>query len=212
MMQVLGNFQPFNKIPRLHGDVHVSEKIDGTNACIEYVQGEDGVSLMGACSRNRRLVTLTLDGLGSKPKETWHGTDNYGFGRWVCENAESLRRLGWGKHFGEWYGQGIQRTYGLDHKRLALFREPKGGLPEGLPSNVEVVPTIDVWGEFDTGRMALLMAELRMSGSSLVPGFMNPEGIVIFHARSGQLFKYTFEAGPKGTTDESGHQLPAEKE
>jgi hypothetical protein len=197
-----GAFEPFKKIPRLHGDVHVSEKIDGTNACVEYIQTETGY-LMGACSRNRRLVTIEVsEHFKEHPRVEWHGTDNYGFGSWVVANHTSLVRLGYGRHFGEWYGQGIQRTYGLDHKRFALFRAPKHGMPEGIPSNVDVVPEIDVWGEFDTGRMALLMASLKMSGSSLVPGFMDPEGIVVFHARSGQLFKYTFEAGPKGQKEE----------
>lgn len=195
-------FKPFPKIPRLHGDVHVTEKIDGTNACFEYEQRSDGY-LVGACSRNRRLfhVELGLDGLPTSTP-VWDGKgDNAGFGAWVLANLDGLRRLGYGRHFGEWYGQGIQRTYGLDHKRFALFRAPKAGVPEGCP--VSVVPELDVWGEFDTGRLALLMAELKLNGSQAVPGFMNPEGIVVFHARSGQLFKYTFEAGPKGQKDDS---------
>lgn len=202
-----GTFEPFQKIPRLHGNVHVSEKLDGTNACFEYAaiphSGlKDAAYLVGACSRNRRLFELVLghDGLPIGAP-VWDGKgDNAGFGAWVLANLDGLRRLGYGRHFGEWYGQGIQRTYGLDHKRFALFRAPKHGVPEGCP--VSVVPELDVWGEFDTGRLALLMAELRLSGSHAAPGYMNPEGIVIFHARSGQLFKYTYEAGPKGQKEE----------
>lgn len=197
-------FAPMPKIPRLHGDVHVTEKLDGTNACFEYAQTPNGY-IVGACSRNRRLFQLELDtaGLprfvGEGPR--WDGKgDNAGFGAWVLANLDELRRLGYGRHFGEWYGKGIQRGYGLDHKRFALFRAPKAGVPEGCP--VSVVPELDVWGEFDTGRLALLMAELRLSGSQAVPGFMDPEGIVCFHARSGQLFKYTYDAGPKGQKEE----------
>lgn len=200
------DFDPFKKIPRLHGDVHVTEKLDGTNTCFEYEDvsrfGTKVAYLVGACSRNRRLfaVKLGFDGM-PLAEPTWDGKgDNAGFGAWVLDNLDGLRRLGYGRHFGEWYGQGIQRTYGLDHKRFALFRAPKNGVPEGCP--VSVVPELDVWGEFDTGRLALLMAELKLNGSRAVPGFMDPEGIVIFHARSGQLFKYTFDAGPKGQKDE----------
>lgn len=209
-MAELAAFEAYKKIPRLHGDVHVTEKLDGTNACFELAQTDAGY-VVGACSRNRRLFELELgwDGLPTSAPR-WDGKgDNAGFGAWVLDNLDGLRRLGYGRHFGEWYGQGIQRGYGLDHKRFALFRAPKNGVPEGCP--VSVVPELDVWGEFDTGRLALLMAELRLTGSHAAPGFMNPEGIVIFHARSGQLFKYTFESGPKGTTDESGHQLPLEE-
>ncbi|MCJ7726507.1 MAG: hypothetical protein MUP76_09000, partial [Acidimicrobiia bacterium] len=39
--------------------------------------------------------------------------DNYGFARWVKDHEEELRTgLGAGLHFGEWWGQGIQRRYG----------------------------------------------------------------------------------------------------
>ncbi len=208
-MAELAPFEAYKKIPRLHGDVHVTEKIDGTNACFEYqdvsmyaAHGSQVAYLVGACSRNRRLfhVSLGFDGLPlHEPR--WDGKgDNAGFGAWVLANLDGLRRLGYGRHFGEWYGEGIQRGYGLDEKRFALFRAPKNGVPEGCP--VSVVPEIDVWGEFDTGRLALLMAGLQETGSVAVPGYMNPEGIVVFHARSGQLFKYTFEAGPKGQKEE----------
>ncbi len=199
---MLAPFEGFKKIPRLHGDVHVTEKLDGTNACFELAQTDAGY-VVGACSRNRRLFELALgfDGLPTSAP-VWDGKgDNAGFGAWVLANLDGLRRLGYGRHFGEWYGKGIQRGYGLDEKRFCLFRAPKAGVPEGCP--VTVVPELDVWGEFDTGRLALLMAELKLNGSQAVPGFMDPEGIVVFHARSGQLCKYTYEAGPKGQKDDS---------
>lgn len=210
-MAELAPFETYKKIPRLHGDVHVTEKLDGTNACFEYSNvahyGTNTAYVVGACSRNRRLFTLELghDGLPLAAPRWDDKGDNAGFGAWVLANLDGLRRLGYGRHFGEWYGKGIQRGYGLEDKRFALFRAPKAGVPEGCPASV--VPELDVWGEFDTERLAMLLAELRLTGSRAAPGYMNPEGIVIFHARSGQLFKYTFEAGPKGTTDESGHPL-----
>ena len=192
-------FEAFPKIPRLHGDVIVTEKIDGTNACIELAPGS-----VSACSRNRRLVTISWQPEREQhPLVEWHGMDNYGFGAWVLANYQSLVRLGYGRHFGEWYGRGIQRTYGLDHKRFALFREPKNGLPEGLPSNVGVVPRLAHLNMFDSNELANILAFLQVQGSEAVHGFMQPEGLVAFHVRSGQLFKYTVEAGPKGQKEDA---------
>lgn len=199
-------FKPMAKIPRLHGDCHVSEKIDGTNGCVEFADFGEWLG-MAACSRNRRLVSI----LWKKDQEfdptvKWEGKgDNYGFGAWVVKNFLTLRMLGYGRHFGEWWGQGIQRTYDLEEKRFSLFRVPKH-MPEVFPTiGVGVVPQL---GTCDVGELDLVLAQMRLEGSTAAPGYMNPEGIVAFHERSGALLKLTFESGPKGTTDESGHQLP----
>ena len=46
----------------------------------------------------------------------------------------------------------------------------------------------------------MVMVQLEQSGSALVPGFMNPEGIVVFHQASRTMFKRTLEGDeqPKG--------------
>ena len=44
--------------------------------------------------------------------------------------------------------------------------------------------------ELDTKSLIL---ELQMNGSKAAPGFMKPEGIVIFCVAGGQLFKKTIE-------------------
>ncbi len=46
---------------------------------------------------------------------------------------------------------------------------------------------------------------LRIRGSVCVPGFMNPEGIVIYHIAGNLLFKKTLvhDDAPKGKMDES---------
>lgn len=189
-------FTAFPKIPRLHGACIITEKIDGTNACIEFARGE-GVYIMAACSRNRRLVTIHWRS-EEKPEVTWHAGDNYGFGAWVVENFLQLRGLGYGRHFGEWWGKGIQRGYGLEERRFSNFREsnPCGGL-------VSTVPLLNVLAGFHTFDLEMAMERLRVNGSLAAPGFMDPEGIVVFHERSGQLFKLTYEAGPKGQKEES---------
>src|SRR5882724_293770 len=95
-------FTEFNKIARLSRNCVVTEKLDGTNASI--VIGEAGEFLVG--SRTRWIT----------PED-----DNYGFARWAHTHKEELLTLGPGQHFGEWWGNGIQRKYGLSEKRFSLF-------------------------------------------------------------------------------------------
>jgi len=169
-------FETFRKIPRLFREVVVTEKIDGTNAQIYIPHDEGSPMLVG--SRNRWIT----------PGKT---TDNYGFAAWAYANEAALRRLGPGRHFGEWYGVGIARNYGLAERRWALFTQKE--LPEGLPANVGKVPVLATLPTPDTGRIEQVTIRLRQDGSVAVPGFMNPEGIVVFHKASGQLFKYTLD-------------------
>jgi hypothetical protein len=170
-------FKSFNKIPRLFRDCVVTEKIDGTSGVVHIA--DDGTVTAG--SRNR---WLTLD------------KDNYGFCRWVTDNAEQLRELGPGYHYGEWWGGGIQRRYGLSEKRFSLFnvgRWGKGGKDANkLPACCHIVPVL-YRGVFCSPALLLAEDRLRTFGSVAAPGFMNPEGIVVFHERSGQLFKYTLD-------------------
>jgi hypothetical protein len=167
-------FEGFGKIPRLKRTAVISEKIDGTNAQV-YI-GEDGQIRAG--SRNR---WLTLD------------SDNFGFARWVHENAAELAKLGPGRHFGEWWGQGIQRRYGLDHKRFSLFQSTRWADDAIRPACCHVVPVLWV-GEFNTDAVSTQIERLRTFGSVAAPGFMQPEGVVVFHTASGGLSKVTLEA------------------
>ena len=95
---MITEFEKFDKIARLSRNCIITEKIDGTNA--QVFIGENGEFLTG--SRNRWIT----------PED-----DNAGFARWALENKEKLLQLGPGRHFGEWWGSGIQRRYGLDRKR-----------------------------------------------------------------------------------------------
>jgi hypothetical protein len=163
-------FREFQKIPRLNREVIVTEKIDGTNACV--VVGEDGS--VGAQSRSR-IIT---------PQD-----DNYGFAKWVQENADELRTLGPGYHYGEWWGHGIQRNYKLAEKRFSLFNVSRWG--DARPACCHVVPVITSANNFSVAEPAL--QALRDHGSYAAPGFMKPEGIVLFHTQSNLLFKVTLE-------------------
>ena len=182
-------------IPRLFRDVIVTEKIDGTNASIFI--SEDGKT-MHTGSRSRWI----------SPQD-----DNYGFAKWAASHGEELLNLlGPGHHFGEWYGQGIQRNYGLKEKRFALFNVQRWASKENLehfgnvipkatllPDWLDVVPILG-YGTFDTDHIRYSADELQRDGSILVPGFMRPEGIVVYHKPGDALFKYTFDKndGHKG--------------
>lgn len=154
-------FASFPKIPRLRNEtVFITEKIDGTNA--QVVIGEDGSVRAG--SRNRWIT----------PQD-----DNYGFAAWVEANKECLRGLGVGRHFGEWYGNGIQRNYGLKEKRFAIFNSYRPD--ECLPPCVGVVTTLySGSGMGLSDIVARLIADLNENGSRHVPGFGNPEGLVVY--------------------------------
>jgi hypothetical protein len=172
-------FTEFPKIPRLKRTIVVTEKIDGTNASI-LVPEDDGPLLVG--SRTRWIT----------PED-----DNYGFARWVKEREDELRKaLGYGQHFGEWWGAGIQRRYGLVEKRFSLFNV---GRWVEAPQHCHVVPKL-YEGPWDQGAIDLCLAKLTVEGSVASPGFMKPEGVVIFHAASRSLYKVTIEKDdePKG--------------
>ena len=56
-------------------------------------------------------------------------------------------------------------------------------------------------GTFDTAKVDEVLDALKETGSKAAPGFMNPEGVVVFHAASQYLFKKTLDKndGHKGT-------------
>lgn len=164
------DFVSFPKIGRLNSNCTITEKIDGTNA--QIVINEDGSVLAG--SRNRWIT----------PED-----DNFGFARWVSNNSEELKKLGVGRFYGEWYGAGIQRTYGLKEKKFVLFPTRKF---EQVPSICQVVPVL-YEGVFHTEIIDAVMETLKKEGSQLVKGFDNPEGIIVYHHKSDTVFKYTFE-------------------
>ena len=105
--------------------------------------------------------------------------------------------LGPGRHFGEWWGSGIQRGYGLPkgEKRFSLFNVKRW--TENRPQCCYVVPVL-YQGDFDTGVNLDTMKTLAYGGSLAAPGFMKPEGVVIYHTAGNVLFKKTFEKDEKG--------------
>ena len=173
-------FTGFPKIARLHRSMVVTEKIDGSNA--QIVVGDDGSVRAGS---RKRWIT---------PED-----DNFGFARWVAENETELSTLGPGQHFGEWWGAGIQRRYGLDHKRFSLFNAHRWSDERGeRPDCCYIVPVLYL-GDFDTSEVGTQLLRLESLGSVAAPGFMNPEGVVVWHTAARVLFKMTLGGdGAKG--------------
>lgn len=166
-------FTEFNKIYRVSRPCVITEKIDGTNAQICIT--ESGKFLTG--SRTRWITPLN---------------DNYGFSRWAYEHKEELLKLGVGKHFGEWWGQGVQRGYNMKEKHFSLFNVSRWGDASIRPSCCDVVPVL-YEGIFDTTKIDECIERLRSEGSIAAPGFMKPEGIVCFHVQGNFCLKKTLE-------------------
>ena len=201
------DFSAFPKIARLSRNCTVTEKLDGTNASIliqeldEDSPGKfevlDGIPyLLRAGSRSRWIT----------PEE-----DNFGFARWVYDRADELVHLGPGHHFGEWWGQGINRGYGLSERRFSLFNTPRWHDPkitgsgeclplEGgkwCPPCCHVVPVL-YEGEFSGVNWIDMVLALQATGSRAALGFMDPEGIVIYHHAANIMFKKTIKGDEEG--------------
>jgi len=191
-------FTQFPKMARLYRECIVTEKIDGTNAQILIT--EDGDLFAG--SRTRWIT----------PSD-----DNFGFAAWCEDYRDELLKLGPGRHFGEWWGRGIQRGYGLSTRRFSLFnvsrwceynQEPQQiptadprvvKMQQRLPEFCHLVPVL-YRGEFDTALINGAMTMLKAEGSKAAPDFMNPEGIVVFHVAGNVGFKFTIGGdGAKGS-------------
>ncbi len=192
-------FEEFPKIARLSRNCTVTEKIDGTNAqvvvtddlssepWIAKVVGADGLEYGIAAASRTQYVTPA--------------NDNHGWAAWVLAHANELVELGVGRHYGEWWGSGIQRGYGLvkGEKRFSLFNTARWAdnrdvvkYPTPRPACCHVVPVL-YEGEFSTEKVVEQVELLRTQGSMAAPGFMKPEGVIAWHDAARIYFKKTLE-------------------
>jgi hypothetical protein len=198
-------FRSWGRIPRLFREVMITEKIDGTNAAIGIRFGsreENSPCVKPGPSAIVDLGGYEVNGLHnvavvyaqSRKRIIRPGDDNHGFAGWVRDNAETLvADLGEGLHFGEWWGQGIQRGYGLDHKRFSLFNVTKWQDAEFQTPNLGVVPVVLESEEFSTWDVEAALDMLASDGSYAAPGFYPAEGVVVYHKAGNTLFKATLE-------------------
>lgn len=191
------DFEAFPKVARWSRPVVITEKLDGTNAQVCVVDKVQGVDYSKAVYDDGAVAVL----VGSRTRWITPDDDNYGFARWAYANRDVLLGLGPGRHFGEWWGRGIQRNYGLKEKRFSLFNvgrwyDPKDCAGEDLggrtavPECCHVVPIL-AKGPNEPGVFEAVIQLLRERGSLAAPGFMNPEGAMLFHTAAGIVFKKT---------------------
>ena len=185
---------------RLTREVIITEKIDGTNAQVVIAAIGDLTPKEGPCvvavDAERGWCLL----VGSRTRYITPSDDNFGFAAWCRDHASDLFTLGHGRHYGEWWGSGIQRGYGLPkgEKRLSLFNTTRWALhgtelqpgQDVLPPCVGLVPVL-YRGLFHEAKVDNYIEKLRHEGSVAAPGFMDPEGIVVFHTASNTMFKKT---------------------
>ncbi len=173
-------FVKFPKISRMSRPCVITEKIDGTNAQICITENGDFL-------------------VGSKSMWITPEFDNHGFAKWAYENKEELLKLGVGRHYGEWWGKGIQRGYGLSEKRFSLFNTSRWSDDSVRPKCCHVVPVL-FEGIFHSDHVISCLELLKKNGSVAAPGFMRPEGVVCFHLHGNFGFKKTIEKDeePKG--------------
>lgn len=200
-------FVEFPKIARLSREIIVTEKIDGTNAQVLIITPSTPRDVDDKCVWSNETHAIYA---GSRNRWITPRDDNYGFASWVLSHAEELLNLGEGRHFGEWWGAGIQRKYGLSEKRFSLFnvqrwclfgrephevptQDPRVFITQSiLPECCGLVPIL-YRGEFDLIPIKYAIESLKINGSAAAPGFMNPEGIVVYHTAGNVGFKKTIE-------------------
>ncbi|MNL54918.1 hypothetical protein D3C87_1782880 [compost metagenome] len=92
---------------------------------------------------------------------------------------------------------GIQRGYGLTERRFSLFNS--GRWSNERPACCGVVPVLYA-GDFTTTTVDWVMDSLRETGSIAAPGFMKPEGIIVYMTAARHLYKVLAENDdqPKG--------------
>lgn len=194
-------FKEWPKTPRLLRNITITEKIDGTNAAIGIVPVDHDTTEQDPSIIDYVMFHSQRFGIYAQSRTRLitpgKSTDNYGFAGWVQANSgELVELLGEGLHYGEWWGNGIQRKYGMAEKWFSLFNTTRyADLQTDL--NLAVVPVL-YEGPNDTAAIANTLESLRVNGSVAAPGFMNPEGICVYQAASRQISKVTLDKEDAG--------------
>lgn len=174
MINTKVEFKAWPKISRnVLGNVVITEKMDGTNACVIVENGE----IVGVQSRNRML------NIGKE-------NDNYGFAQHVWDNKDKFIELGDGHHYGEWVGLGIQgNPHCFPDKRFYLFNTSRWGDHHLPPEGIYVVPVL-YRGEYSSSIVDSIMNNLLTT--SAASGY-KPEGCVVYFPALDSMEKHTFE-------------------
>jgi RNA ligase len=220
------DYPKFPKIPRFDTSFWLTEKIDGSHGLIriEKAEGDPNIALENVPKGSQAVVTdgagapdfegsgVYFVRAGSRNRWITPDEDNHGFARWVWINALNLTiALGPGHHYGEWYGKGIQRGYGLDEKRFMLLHVFRWSENPPETDLVEVATVLDTSNGSDLSTTVTFWEDmLRTRGSMHVPGYDRPEGIVIQnHTDRSVFFKHPFDKDWQAPRklDMQAHQL-----
>lgn len=194
-------FKAWPSIPRMSKErAIVTEKIDGSNSAVRIRPFDIDAD------RSQQVDTISIDGVQytlwaqSRKRLLTPGksTDNFGFARWVYDQAvELVRVLGPGDHYGEWWGSGIQRGYGLSEKRFSLFNAPRWCEtlhPTEARSEIDNLYTVPLLfaGQFYDLNVNEIRQDLIDNGSKIVPGFKS-EGMVVYLREVNASYKVLLE-------------------
>ena len=190
------NYNSFPSIERLENIYCIiSEKIDGTNGLIEI--NETNVRFG---SRNR-YISFSDDNAGFANFFRHYEAKLEDVAKDVITkelelNGETLTSCNESyplRIYGEWFGCGIQRGYGLKDKFFMPFSSFYGEkLIEYQVPNV-ITPNIMYTGKFSMEVVGTCMQQLKLNGSGVVKDYKQPEGIVIFFPKYNFRLKETFD-------------------
>jgi len=180
----------------------ISEKVDGTNGLISIYEDTE--------ADNKTTIEVRF---GSRNKWIDVHNDNAGFCNFFTPHIEKIKMIPKVlqdnaenelddrneasrfpiRIYGEWYGQSIQRNYGLKEKLFMPFSTilAEAMISVGIP-NIKV-PEVIYKGKFSTLELSHAMGLLSTDGSLVVPGWFNPEGVVIYFPKYNFCLKDTFE-------------------
>jgi len=193
-------FQKFSSIPRLSKEkMRITEKLDGSNGAIRIRPFDPLVDASAALS----VVAVDDNGMYNVWVQSRNrfiapgkSTDNAGFAGWVSDNLNELVSiLGPGDHYGEWWGSGIQRGYGVP-KRFSLFNAERW-LGELHPTDdmfdlgLYIVPLLFT-GPYDGAKIQELKQDLIDNGSKASPGY-KAEGLIVELREIGARYKVLTE-------------------
>lgn len=214
----MGQFRKWSSTPRWHKGLRVYEKIDGTNGCV--IVQRVGLTDLGMVPKDAVAVLDDSQEFGywvraqSRSRIITPGNDNFGFAKWVHDNSWALAHvLDQGYHYGEWFGEGIQKNpLGIEGRRFYLFHAWYWARPEnalklsqsgvtGL-GHVPVLHDPDTHGEATWETIPAIMDDLAWYGTKVegavgvVSGYAHepdtmarPEGIIVWHKDTQQKYK-----------------------
>jgi hypothetical protein len=188
----VAEFAAYPKLGRLaRGEMTITEKIDGTNACVVVEDGQ--IALV----QSRKCIILPE---GTSPTLR----DNAGFAGWVYAHAAKIAEaLGEGRHYGEWAGPGIQKNpLDMIEKRFFLFNTNRFPLDrivhiQRSVAHISVVPTLYT-GDFCMDTIHEILRTLVEQGTQVAQAGSGAYGEGVVVSVFGSKFKMTRDDRHKG--------------